>query len=409
MAGFTQDQLDQIFGLSMVSNHFTMADYNTSTSGQANPPTDQTAAFDIMTKLINTYVNPAAQDGAVWQIVYGPVASADPKNPDTARNVLFVALNTTTNSDYVVATSGTTGGSPFDLFDEDVDHSPGTFEVGADSFEISNGTINGLNVLLGLTDSNGNYLIGNPAQNNGFLPRITDGKINVTFTGHSLGGALCPALALTASYLRDQTGMFSVPGSNNQPDSQTEGNWDPDLNATIRFLETAGPAVGGSDYISRFSADNENINGVAIWNALDVVPHAWNNLQNDGGNIIEIYAKPGADCKDGHSYEPSGLVLDGVNKAISHQVNSYAQFNPVPAINGPFQCIVLPRGCIIPDENIYYLSEMLFQHLNAYAGYFNTQDLLDAVIGPDGYLFMACKLLQKFAPDVVCDCVKPKN
>ncbi len=398
----------QIFALSMISNHFPMADYPDPTAS-SQVPTDESAAFKTMTNNIETYVNNSTSDGACWKIVYGPVASADPKNPESARNVLYVALNTTTNADYVVATSGTTGGSPFDLFDEDVDHSPGTFIVGSDSFEVSNGTINGLNVLLGLADTNGIYLIGDPDQDNGFLPGIAGERINITFTGHSLGGALCPALALTASFLRGQKGTFSVPGANNEPETQTEGNWDPKNNATIAFFETAGPAVGGSSYIDQFAGDAQNISGQSIWNALDVVPHAWNNLQNEGGNIVEIYSSPGQACNDQHSYEPSGAVLIGVNQAINNQVSSYAQFNPDPAIDGPFQCITLPRDCIIPDENIYYLSEMLYQHLNAYAEYFNTQDLLDAIIGANGYLFMACKLLQKFAPEVFCDCVKPES
>lgn len=61
-----------------------------------------------------------------------------------------------------------------------------------------------------------------------------DNPASVCFTGHSLGGALAPTLAL---YMR-----------NNQ------GTWDPQGKAVVTTISFAGPSAGDAEFASYFDA-----------------------------------------------------------------------------------------------------------------------------------------------------------
>lgn len=123
--------------------------------------------------------------------------------------------------------------------------------------DITYGANDGLKVLLNtLTDANLTmlkYLAG----------QVSDcqGSPSITVTGHSLGGALSPAVALV---LLDSQGA---------PLSQPNG-WDPASKSHLSVVPSAGPTPGneiGRDYYDgRIGKTTDR-----LWNAIDIVPHAW--------------------------------------------------------------------------------------------------------------------------------------
>jgi len=92
----------------------------------------------------------------------------------------------------------------------------------------------------------------------------TGDPIAITVSGHSLGGALSPTLAL---WLLD-----------------TQSEWDPHGRATIDVYAYAGPTPGNARFATyiddRFG---ERLHRIA--NPMDVVPHAWNV-----GDLAELKA-----------------------------------------------------------------------------------------------------------------------
>ncbi|KAF4604373.1 hypothetical protein EYR40_001552 [Pleurotus pulmonarius] len=106
----------------------------------------------------------------------------------------------------------------------------------------------------------------------------------VVFTGHSLGGALSPTVALTAL----KAGMLS---------SIPQGN-------TFAY-PTAGPSPGNRSFAALFAealplikhdigtTDDPNTAAYQVWNAniwneYDIVPHAWNTGSVQGQNLWDI-------------------------------------------------------------------------------------------------------------------------
>lgn len=188
-----------------------------------------------------------------WQLVWGPVIYQAP-NSDVSDNAMFVAKND--SGEYVVAIAGTNPISTFGWFVEDFRLSPPqewSYVSPQDpSLKISYGTSVGLDILRNKMEDNGQSieecLKGAAAEESNPV---------ITFTGHSLGGALSPTLAMS---FKDQQGQ--------------SGGWDPSANATIKTLFTAGPTPGNDAFASHF---NSSMGGNAnrVWNSIDMVPHAW--------------------------------------------------------------------------------------------------------------------------------------
>lgn len=190
-------------------------------------------------------------------VVKSQVALLEDTGKSLVDNAMYVAYCAETQS-YVVALSGTNGISAFDWAAEDF------FVGGKRSWSdvtgistgrgcISAGTAIGLDILRTMA-SNGQTL-------EEFFEAIVDdanGNVNITVTGHSLGGALAPALALALEDLRE--------------------SWDPNGKAIINVLPSAGPTPGDA----RFSVYYESKLGMRtnrIWNTLDVIAHAWDRNQ----------------------------------------------------------------------------------------------------------------------------------
>lgn len=194
-----------------------------------------------------------------WELVWGPAVFQAPKST-VADNAMYVAHSLDDPSQFVVAISGTNPISAYGWIVEDFTINPTLawpYSSASDRGDITHGTSIGLNVLL-------NTLHDNKLSLSQYLASQVSScasALNITVTGHSLGGALSPSTALA---LLDTQGI---------PIDQPNG-WDPDSSATIAVLPSAGPTPGNKtwrDYYDHKLGSNTD----RIWNKIDIVPHAW--------------------------------------------------------------------------------------------------------------------------------------
>jgi hypothetical protein len=214
--------------------------------------------------------------GGDWTLVWGPeVYSVKPLSKAEAANAMYVAYSKNLAT-WVVAIAATNPASIYDWVAEDGDVAPEFMapwplslpfnriihpKPAADKPYISAATALGVsNLLTKLFDASHGYL-----QN--FLTNHASPNDTLIFTGHSLAGALAPTTALHL-----------------YPDSGKSG-W-----KQVLTLPTAGASPGNASFASLFaSAYPATPSGIdapyGTWNidyanANDVVPHAWNQLQN---------------------------------------------------------------------------------------------------------------------------------
>ncbi len=196
-----------------------------------------------------------------WDLVWGPKVY-QVRNSTVADNAMYVARSREEPARFVVAISGTNPISAYGWIVEDIKiNPPVTWPYGdagpAVRGDIAYGTNVGLKVVLNtLRDDNFSlfeYLAGQVSG--------CQGPLSITVTGHSLGGALSPATALA---LRDTQGV---------PLGEPNG-WDPSAKSRISCLPTAGPTPGNETwrdyYDGRLGKATDR-----LWNAIDIVPHAW--------------------------------------------------------------------------------------------------------------------------------------
>ncbi|TMA22308.1 MAG: lipase family protein [Deltaproteobacteria bacterium] len=245
-----------------------------------------------------------------WKLVWGPgvfqvVPGAIPAN------TMFVAEHEETG-ELFVSIAGTNPFSAYAWFVEDFEVSE-TRAWGYGSAPgiaaLSTGTLKGLLALQGMVPRTG--IPGANVTLENFLAErfAAEGNpVEMTVSGHSLGGALSPTLAL---WLLD-----------------TQMQWDPHNRATISVYAFAGPTPGNDAFASYFDTRFGNrVHRVA--NPLDVVTHAWN--VGDLANVKALYTPEiprdalwdkAADfaiaATNGIRYrqiDPSPVLLDGKVKA----------------------------------------------------------------------------------------------
>jgi hypothetical protein len=298
------DDFQTTFFLSLLSN---AAGVNIYTADSLNAAVTQ--MLNILTAACQQAIINTPQIGTGWTVAWGPavycagpmVGTTDQYTPTNAAVVFYKPAGTNdkgeTNGRYVVAIAATNLDSVYDWIIEDFDifsqvnwaaamqkWSGQTIDWTSSSF-ISSGTYNGMCSIL--TNLNGtNYINSqNPTQNlitflNSLSPQATD---TLTFTGHSLAGALSPALAAAC---------FDANNPLLQPTIWKASN--------AMVYPTAGATPGNGDFANQFNGivfskgtnSNYNNNGIVdqevysapaacqvwntdIWNTLDVVPHAW--------------------------------------------------------------------------------------------------------------------------------------
>ena len=204
-----------------------------------------------------------------WTVAWGPVAYSHTSSvytnasPVVADNTMALYYNASQKL-YVVGIAGTNAISMFGWEDEDFVTSTTTTwnqvsipSMAADDAVIADGTKAGLQILLGLTDTNGNTLQQG-------LYAALGGQTGQTLAvaGHSLGGALTPVMAL---YLAENGSTWDNGGAV----------------TSIGAYPTAGPTPGDSNFADFYQGLlTTGVNGVAFtflakYNTIDVVPQAW--------------------------------------------------------------------------------------------------------------------------------------
>lgn len=206
-----------------------------------------------------------------WKIVWGPSVREVLKY-GIVNNVMAVLRKEDERDGvvYVVVVGATNPDSLYDWFVEDfaVFKQVG-FPGGVNGEKISQATSIGLEMLLSLSSPPDGAVCDPPQSQvslHSFLASAPDAsKATLIFTGHSLGGALAPTLAL----------YFA---QHNSPEGPL-GDW-----AQVLTYPTAGATPGNQEFADLYaqyfpkeqagSAPYRYWNAM-LWNDLDVVPHAW--------------------------------------------------------------------------------------------------------------------------------------
>ncbi|MGK0247580.1 MAG: hypothetical protein ACI910_000303 [Oleispira sp.] len=202
-----------------------------------------------------------AQQQANWRIVWGPVSYTF-ELTQLQDNMMYVAQSISKPSEYVVAIRGTNGTAIWDWIEEDfrvLEKEKWKLPAGKKAQgtpKISKATDIGLDALLNkMIPASG--MPGAGLSLGDFLSSITDKAVEITFTGHSLAGAISEAAGL---WFRQTQSL---------PD-----HWDPQGNANVKVVSFAGATTGDSDFTYYFNQElGENCQ--RIHNTHDVVPHGW--------------------------------------------------------------------------------------------------------------------------------------
>lgn len=207
------------------------------------------------------------------EIVWGPFAKSTPLQTKSAcyntDNLMFVAKTSDPDHPgsnmYIVAIAGTNPTSHFGWFSEDFPVSNTIPYVSVNDKKtygvISQGTATGVAQLMVMPDSSTSGLNQRVAN---FLTSTVSSTDRIVVTGHSLGGALAPAVAIT---LKD---TFLL---NN-------------LNNAFECYPFAGPTPGNAAFANHMYAGMDIYQ--ATNNTLDLVPRSW--AVDDLNTIPSLYA-----------------------------------------------------------------------------------------------------------------------
>jgi len=264
-----------------------------------------------------------------WELVWGPCAFAF-KGDKFDDNLMFVVRGNEDPGKLVVAIRGTNPLSLKDWLIEDFDVVPMTkWKYGEKAKglnpKISRGTDVGLTHLQEMVATEG--VPGAGLSLLQFLQEAANEKkeTEICVTGHSLGGALAPTLAL---WLKDIQGT-EMP-----------------VNANISTVAFAGPSAGNEDF-ANYSDQRFGDQCVRIANSLDVVPYAWNTK-----SLSQLYFlyKP-------HLLFPGPILFGGFGLMIAMSfLGKYHQIKAdTPALNGVYKPLLYN-----------YFAQGLYQHAVGY-------------------------------------------
>jgi hypothetical protein len=240
--------------LSALSNCNQNSYENSEAALQENATTRITAALE----------NPTIKDFiGNWTLVWGPclknsIIKETPTKPKPKHLGQYVTDNTMyiaksqdpedpTKTLYVVAVAGTNAISGFGWADEDGRVVKMVDWKGVPNAKISQGSSDGLDILLKMSDNNKSLLQ--------FLSSIDlNQNVELATCGHSLGGALSPLVALKLVEMKDANKHS---------------------NLTVSCYPSAGPTSGNAA-LARYAEEKLANNYHSVINNYDIVPHAWN-------------------------------------------------------------------------------------------------------------------------------------
>lgn len=353
----------QIFCLDMLS------DISGAYNGHGGDTILDSTRYAVVTTLANTQVQQLIGN---WKCVWGPVVYTSPGKylAPEARNTMYVAQNLDSPSLYVIAIAGTDFSSLYDWFDEDFNVLSFRYwdSVVADVCDtivtrgikpqighafVSAATSKGLANLMSLKDTT---LPGQPTLQ-GFLTSLSatiaqqsNKNWTIWTTGHSLGGALSPALAF---YLQ-----------------QTTGKWANSTTVGINCLAVAGATPG--DYFFHTAYTQNVPNTIRIWNARDVVPHGFSDVMlNQIPGIYDSINLPAPNC------------VDSIVKYTSIAVLLYNYFQLYPKIDTMFTSEFYDSANALPGNNgrpdTSYFAQVVCQHVPSYPHFFGVDSFQTAV------------------------------
>lgn len=373
----------QTFAISIGSNQAGSASVTAGSKEDAQVPlinqleSQANAEAGLLIGVLNQFIT------GQWSIDFKPhvyVEVEDIKDGDNntysavATNAVYVAKRTGGGESdlYVVGVAGTQPGSLFATFVEDADILPADFIYGSPDGthpKITGGTANGVyNILYNMgKGSEGDSLIS-------YLGNIQEKDIQLAFTGHSLGGAIVPALA-TAIFNENTTVDADL------LKQASDNNW------TINMYPTAGPDVGNQDYTDMvrtlFPAPSSD-GGIyqwnaKVWNSLDMIPHVWTNEFTS--DIFTLYGD--SNCSDpSKCLQTPGYVtciLNRVLKLLNAEGKDTNPYQPLdPQSSWQFPGIYVDPSTIsgydcgscsdssLPDGLCDFLGEVLYQHITGY-------------------------------------------
>ena len=308
----TYNSQQTVFALSMLAN---LGDSLTGTVAAIEPQ---------LTQLIETHLTNLQPQIGSWDLVWGPAVYELPTS-DRPDNVMYVASD---GEQLVVAIAGTNPYAFLDWLVEDFQVSAqvpwATGSPYSADRKISLGTFIGLSVLQTLKPGPGQPGAGVLLED--FLATQVGAPITINVTGHSLGGALSPTLALWLDDVRQ--------------------DWDPAGNATLAVLPSAGPTAGNAAF-AQYSDAQIGAQVTRLYNPLDVVPKAWTT--SDLHELPDLYAP---------NIEPD-LVVKGFVALLLYisRNGDYTQINvgtpPIP-------------GSSINTTIVDFLEQAAYQHVDAY-------------------------------------------
>jgi hypothetical protein len=330
----------------------------------------------FVTKVVQqTLAQPETQQllGNDWATVWGPVVFCnDPKAKKVVADNTLMLLYSPSQNLFVVAIAGTNVKSMFAWFQEDLKTNRATqweqvtgiaLPKAYHKAAIADGANLGLQILLALKDAGGRTLL---QALTAYLPQAKPGA-EVSVSGHSLGGALTPPMAL---YLKD-----------------TMADWNKgDVVKTISAYPTAGPTCGNEAFALYAG---KQLVYESVYNDLDVVPHGW---QKDTlAKVPELYGsfiKPPAGNNPFNPIIGSlcvGAVLNTVD--TSGRIPSpiaYKQVQPWVPLPGVFSVVADAKvqakmamvNLLIPQplkaytpyfvNFLRFMTQLSYQHLDAY-------------------------------------------
>lgn len=374
-SGAAYNMEQQIFTLCMLSN----------VSGGFNGRAGDTILDSTIWAVDTILADPGFQSLAGnWKCVWGPAVMKH-KTYNKAINTMFIAQNVDSPSVFVVAIAGTNFTSVDDWVAEDFDIATIKYwdSIVANIYDtavfakpqkvtnpfVSRATYRGLFNLASLTDKVTNTTAL------AFLKSVGDtakGKINIWTTGHSLGGALSPTLAL---YLNDTKATWCPNDSNN---------------VSINCLAVAGATPGDISFSRRYYKELGS-NTIRIWNHNDPVPHGFQAnilvLNNDMLDQVDSIFKP-----DGI---PTPAVLDSIIGGVRVVAANYVYTQLYPSRDTEFTASwygvndTFPGGTHLGDPGTF-LGQLVCQHIPSYPAFFGVsavQTRMQQVLGHNSPFF----------------------